>query len=137
MDLTRRQPRLKCWDYRNPGGYFVTICAYRQRPLFGWLDAGRTKLKPLGELAARHWRRLPDHFANLLLDAFVVMPQHLHGLIVLTDSTVGEACLAHLSKRIRRLARCRELVFPGRGKSRPAIKVGQASLTPTVFMPCG
>jgi len=100
-ELTRRHPRLKCWDYRNPGGYFVTICTHQQRPLFARFEAGRICLKPLGKLAARQWRSLPDHYSNLLLDAFVVMPEHIHALMVLVDSKVGEASLAPTSRRAR------------------------------------
>ncbi len=93
-DLTRKHPRLAVWDYRNPGGYFVTICSHQQRQVFGRLRGSRVSLAPLGELIVDRWNGLTAHYSNVLLDSFAVMPDHLHALLVLTDPKVGEASLA-------------------------------------------
>lgn len=81
----RRSIRLKGYDYSSPGAYFITICTHQRQCLFGDIVDGEMRLNPLGQLVNACWQRLPFHFPNLTLDAFVVMPNHIHGILVLTD----------------------------------------------------
>jgi len=78
--------RLSGWDYASPGYYFVTIVT-RQRCLsFGdILNQGEIRLSPLGEIARRFWVEIPSHFANTTLDEFVVMPNHIHGIVIINE----------------------------------------------------
>jgi len=85
----RRSIRLKEYDYSSPGAYFITICTYQRQHLFGDIVDGVMKLNQYGQIIQSCWQRIPIHFANVLLDAWVVMPNHLHGILVLTD-TLGE-----------------------------------------------
>jgi REP element-mobilizing transposase RayT len=79
----RRSIRLPGYDYRHPGGYFVTICTYKREVIFGAVRGGIMIPNPYGEATAERWRAIPRHTARAALDAFVLMPNHLHGIIIL------------------------------------------------------
>lgn len=77
----RRSIRLENYDYAQPGMYFVTLCAQDRKCIFGQIIAGEIHLSPIGHCAVSEWQKLPDRFANTQLDAFVVMPNHVHLII--------------------------------------------------------
>ena len=79
----RRSIRLKGHDYTQPGAYFVTICTRDRECLFGHMVNGEMRLNDAGEIARRCWEGIPDHFPSVELDAFVIMPNHVHGIIVI------------------------------------------------------
>jgi REP element-mobilizing transposase RayT len=83
--------RLPGWDYRAAGWYFVTVCTQDHIPFFGDVVDGDVALSPIGEIVAEEWVRTPEVRPNVVLDEWIVMPNHLHGIIVITDSpdTVG------------------------------------------------
>ncbi|MGQ9928667.1 MAG: transposase, partial [Chloroflexaceae bacterium] len=87
----RRSIRLKGYDYAQAGAYFVTICTQNRECLFGEVVNGEMRLNTYGAAVLGAWQDLPNHYPNVTLDAFVVMPNHVHGIIVLTtdDATVG------------------------------------------------
>jgi REP element-mobilizing transposase RayT len=89
----RRSVRLQGYDYASPGAYFVTICVYQRQCLFGAIMDGEMRLNGLGQMVYACWQRLPSHFPNLVLDAFVVMPNHVHGILVLTKPAGRGAAL--------------------------------------------
>mgnify|MGYP005856786213 CR=1 FL=1 len=82
----RRSIRLEGYDYRWPGAYFITICTKRRVCLFGEVVAGEMHLNEVGRTVEGCWLRIPDHFPGVELDAFVVMPNHVHGILVITGS---------------------------------------------------
>jgi putative transposase len=84
----RRSIRLKNYDYSQAGAYFVTICTRNRVHLFGEVVDGEMRLNDAGRMVAEVWKSLPERFATVMLDAFVVMPNHFHGIIVIVD-TVG------------------------------------------------
>jgi|GEM_PF-583668 len=92
----RRSIRLKEYDYTRQGVYFVTICTYRREHLFGEVVDGKMVLNPFGRVVATYWQRLPRHFPRVQLGAWVVMPNHVHGIIIITDDgdddDGGDAC---------------------------------------------
>ena len=90
----RRSIRLKDYDYSQQGAYFVTICAENRECLFGQIVDTTMRLNESGELIQRIWDELPNRYTNLDLDAFILMPNHLHGIIVLTDNAAVGAGLA-------------------------------------------
>ncbi|MBC7260082.1 MAG: transposase [Chloroflexi bacterium] len=92
----RRAIRLRGWDYRDAGAYFVTICTHGGQPLFGDVADGTMRLNEYGEIVAACWRDLPRHHPHVELDAFVVMPNHVHGIIVIRGDACGrgDACVA-------------------------------------------
>ena len=79
--------RLQGFDYSRPGAYFVTICTYRRECLLGEISNGEMRLSDAGLTAQVIWGELPDHYPYITLDAFVIMPNHVHGIVMLTDST--------------------------------------------------
>ncbi len=80
----RRSPRLQGYDYTQSGAYFVTICTHNRTHLFGQIsDAGEMQLSAAGEIVQQCWVAIPEHFLSIELDAFVVMPNHIHGILVL------------------------------------------------------
>jgi putative transposase len=87
--LVRRLSRLKEYDYSRPGGYFITICTKNRSCLFGVVDNDRVILNQYGEIIQISWLTLPEHYHNVELDVFVIMPNHIHGIIWLTDVGAG------------------------------------------------
>jgi REP element-mobilizing transposase RayT len=75
--------RLAGYDYSLSGAYFVTVCTHGRECLFGEIVADQMRLSPSGESVASVWQALPEHYAHVQLDAFVVMPNHVHGVVVL------------------------------------------------------
>ena len=85
----RHLTRLKEYDYSQPGGYFITICTKNRSCLFGVVDNDRVILNRYGEIIQISWLALPEHYHNVELDVFVIMPNHIHGIIFLTDVGAG------------------------------------------------
>lgn len=81
----RRSIRLRGYDYSQAGAYFVTLVAQNREQLFGQVVKGRMRLNPAGEMVIKYWRKLPEKFAYVTLDAFILMPNHCHFVIVLQD----------------------------------------------------
>ncbi|HLO14385.1 MAG TPA: hypothetical protein VK206_06130 [Anaerolineales bacterium] len=80
----RHSIRLPNYDYSQPGSYYVTIVAWHRESLFGEVVAGEMKLNRFGLVSKGQWERLPKRFPNIELGAFVIMPNHMHGIIVIT-----------------------------------------------------
>ena len=95
----RRSLRLKDYDYAQAGVYFVTICTKDRVCLFGDLVDGEMQLNAAGRVAERYWLDIPVHFPHTELDAFVVMPNHVHGILVIGDAGRGTACRAPTVER--------------------------------------
>jgi len=81
----RKSIRLQGWDYSSPGWYFLTITIKNMKPVFGVVVNGRMVLNAAGQVADRCWREIPEHFPRAVLDEFVVMPNHVHGLLHLVE----------------------------------------------------
>jgi putative transposase len=77
----RRSIRLPGRDYSWPDTYFVTICTTKRKPILGRFENGAMRENVLGRLVRAHWMAIPREFASVELDAFTVMPNHVHGLI--------------------------------------------------------
>lgn len=82
----RKQIRLKEYDYSQPGEYYVTICTKDRVHCFGEVMNEEMNLSMIGEIADRCWKELPGHFLNIELDEFVVMPNHIHGIVLILDN---------------------------------------------------
>jgi putative transposase len=81
----RRSIRLKGYDYRQAGGYFVTMVTQGRAMLFGEVVNGEMILNPAGEMIVRWWLELPNKFPNVNVDIFMPMPNHFHGNIFILD----------------------------------------------------
>lgn len=77
--------RLKDYDYSQPGAYFITICTKNRQYIFGNITDGVMTLNDGGNVVQRCWSEIPVHYPNVSLDAFVVMPDHVHGIIVINE----------------------------------------------------
>jgi REP element-mobilizing transposase RayT len=84
-----RPIRLRGFDYSSPGCYFITICTHDRECVLGDLRTESIVLTPIGEIVRRTWPEIPCHFPNVRLDEYVVMPNHLHGLLLIEDVVVG------------------------------------------------
>ncbi len=80
--------RLKGWDYRNPGYYFVTIVTKGRNHYFGKVAGDDVRLSPIGEIAAQCWSENPQHHQGIELDEWVIMPNHAHEIIVIVETGV-------------------------------------------------
>ena len=81
----RRSIRLRGYDYTSAGAYFITICAHRRECLFGEVVDGAMRLNVYGRVVDACWRAIPDHFPHVMLDVYVIMPNHVHGIIAIVD----------------------------------------------------
>ena len=87
----RRSIRLRGYDYSRAGAYFITICTQNRQCLFGKIASGKMRLNAAGNAIQTIWDELAIRFNNLELDAFVVMPNHIHGIATITRR--GEPCV--------------------------------------------
>jgi len=79
--------RLKNWDYRLSGAYFITICTADREHFFGDIENGEMKLSNLGVIADIFWHEIPARKPNAKLGEYVIMPNHMHGILILDQST--------------------------------------------------
>ena len=82
----RNSLRLKGYDYTRPGGYFVTLRTYKGRPSLSRVDGGKVYLSRAGESAFYYWLKLPDYFDHIRLDQIMIMPNHIHAIIIFLGS---------------------------------------------------
>ena len=107
----RQSIRMKGWDYTSPGYYFVTCNTHGSRALFGTIVNGRMVLSEAGRVAEDCWQAIPRHFPNVGIDEFVVMPNHLHGLVRLPAhvAALGDVMGAYKAAVSRILGKGRQL----------------------------
>ena len=77
--------RLPNYDYTSSGYYFVTICTDDRNYYFGSIENGDMQLSDYGKIAQFCWVEIPNHFKHALLDEYIIMPNHIHGILILTD----------------------------------------------------
>jgi REP element-mobilizing transposase RayT len=82
----RKQIRLKAFDYSQPGAYYITICTHQKKCVFGEIIEEKMILNPIGKIAHFQWGQLVHRFPNITLDQFIVMPNHLHGIIIIHEN---------------------------------------------------
>ena len=87
----RRSIRMKGYDYSRAGAYFITICTHNREWLFGEIADGEMKMNDAGQMVQTVWDEMSIRFDGMELDRFVVMPNHIHGIIVLPRR--GESCI--------------------------------------------
>ena len=75
--------RLQSWDYGSDAAYFITICTYKKVHRFGKIKNGKMELSALGKIAAEHWEEIPERFPYCNLDVYVIMPNHMHGIVII------------------------------------------------------
>lgn len=80
--------RLSNWDYLSAGYYFVTICTQNRICHFGNIVQSSINPSPVGKIAYKYWEEIPKHFDNIDIDQFIIMPNHIHGIIIINEPTV-------------------------------------------------
>ncbi len=85
----RKSIRLKGYDYSQAGMYFITICCQDRKYRFGKIENDKMILNEMGNIAYVEWLKLTERFSNFELDVFQIMPNHMHGIIVLNGTSIG------------------------------------------------
>ena len=81
----KTSPRLKGYDYSQAGAYFVTICSFEKICVFGEIAEEVMRLNSVGDIVHTTWKDIPNHYPHVQLDQFIIMPNHFHGIVFLTD----------------------------------------------------
>ncbi|MBI1837327.1 MAG: transposase [Flavobacteriia bacterium] len=82
--------RLQSWDYSSKGFYFITICTQNREHFFGKIEGGKMVLSEIGKLAEKYWIEIPNQFSFIKLHEFVVMQNHVHGILeIKNDNNMG------------------------------------------------
>jgi REP element-mobilizing transposase RayT len=84
----RKSIRLKEYDYTNPNWYYVTICTNKKNCVFGNVDNGKLVLNKLGKVANEEWLKTNAIRLNIKLDYYIIMPNHIHGIIIIESRGV-------------------------------------------------
>src|SRR5258706_4556210 len=95
----RRSIRLRGYDYTTCGAYFVTTCIHRRECLLGTVLDGEMRLNDYGRAVEECWDAIPQHFAHVELDVSVVMPNHMHGIVVITAQSAVDSPVVSDHKR--------------------------------------
>jgi REP element-mobilizing transposase RayT len=98
-----KSARLEGYDYRNEGLYYVTICTKNRTHFFGKCIDGIMLLNDLGKMAEDCWLAIPTHFPNVSLDEFIIMPNHIHGIVFIDSAPYVETLHATSSIANQRL----------------------------------
>ena len=81
--------RLQTWDYGSNASYFITICTKNREHSFGEIVDNEMHLNEIGKLAEQYWLEIPVHFSFIELGNFVIMPNHVHGILIIDNPVVG------------------------------------------------
>ncbi len=81
--------RLKGWDYGSNGYYFITFCAKDRAHFFGEIEFGKMILNDIGLIAETNWQNIPKQFKYAFLDEFIIMPNHVHGIVIIDKKGGG------------------------------------------------
>ncbi len=87
----RRAIRLRGWDYARPWWYYVTICTHQRACILGTVEQHRIVLSEFGTIVSEEWQRTPTVRPEVELDEYVIMPNHIHGIIILNDPSMEDA----------------------------------------------
>ena len=82
----RKSLRLRNYDYNQAGAYFVTVVVKGRTSIFGEVVGEEVKLNEYGEIVEISWLDLPNHYEHISLDSFIIMPNHIHGIVVISDT---------------------------------------------------
>jgi len=85
--------RLAGYDYTQNGMYFVTICTKEREEFFGMIKDGKMELSDAGRIVEKFWQEIPKHFPTIVLDEYVIMPNHVHGIVEINNDRLNmDAC---------------------------------------------
>ena len=118
--------RLQTWDYRWEGIYFITICTQDKEHSFGEInDDNKMQLSNIGIIADILWHEIPNHSQNVELGAYVIMPNHIHGILILTGNNGNDT--VHAGHDTVKTGHALSLQSPLSSSSSPSKTIGQSS----------
>ncbi|TAL67119.1 MAG: hypothetical protein EPN82_16235 [Bacteroidetes bacterium] len=85
----RKSNRLFDYDYSNEGLYYVTLCTKERIEWFGKINNYKILLDDYGVIVKNFWEDIPKHYNNVLIDEYVIIPNHIHGIIIINKNNVG------------------------------------------------
>lgn len=129
----RQSIRLAGYDYSQPGAYFVTLVTRGRVSMFGTITAGVMSLSEIGLIADEHWRAIPEHFPQVELGAFVIMPNHIHGIIQLIEEEMSQSSYVGATHWV---APTRELKGPKPGSVGTIVGAYKMSVTRAIKSRC-
>jgi putative transposase len=97
----RRSIRLRGYDYAQEGAYFITLCTHERECLFGEIHDSVVNLNPIGEIALHELLQLPEIHPYLELDYFVIMPNHIHAILVIDSKNSAHATIGEIIRRYK------------------------------------
>jgi REP element-mobilizing transposase RayT len=86
MNYERKPHRLTNWDYSSDGIYYITICCFEKHSYLGTVCNNNVDLSEIGAISSGYWVDIPNHFPHVKLDEFIIMPNHIHGILILDKS---------------------------------------------------
>ena len=97
--------RLQNWDYSQNATYFITICTRDREHSFGTITDGKMTRSEIGEIAYNYWNKIPEHFPLVQLSGFVVMPNHIHGILMIKHTDLQHKVATELGVIINQYKR--------------------------------
>ena len=126
----RKTIRLRNYDYSKPGAYFVTMCVLDRTCIFGEIKNNKMHLNEFGEILNSTWNDLPNHIENIVLDEFIIMPNHVHGIIIIQETkepadsgTKNDYTLSEIIRQLKTLSARRI----NQARKTPGISIWQRS----------
>jgi putative transposase len=89
MNKERKHIRLSDWDYSSSGIYFITICCHDRQHFLGRIINNEINYSKIGLIAMQYWLAIPEHFPHVKLDEYIIMPNHIHGILILNNRSAG------------------------------------------------
>ncbi len=108
----RRSTRLRDWDYALPWWYYVTICTHERQCIFGTVVNDEMQLNDIGKIVHEEWTNTPTIRPEIELDEFVVMPNHVHGIVIIGESVGATGSVARKGKQGSSIIRATQRVAP-------------------------
>jgi putative transposase len=112
MRRYRKAIRLKNYNYSEAGGYFITICTYNRKYLFGEILDQEVVVNDTGEVAEQWWLKLGYKFTNVKLDYYVIMPNHIHGIVIISEEKNDVGAIHELPLLRRGRIERRQMLIP-------------------------
>jgi len=91
--------RLQSWNYSWDGYYYITIATKDKQEYFGYVKDGKMVLNMIGKIAEKYWLEIPKHFPFVYLDEFVIMPHHVHGILIIDNDNNNSIFNDNVEKR--------------------------------------
>jgi putative transposase len=125
----RRSIRLKGYNYSQVGGYYVTIVTRGREWVLGEVSGGEIHISPLGQIVDECWRSIPEHFPNVSVDAFVVMPNHVHGIIFIHETEFTRRGTIYRAPTANTISQLEKFGTPRVGSLATIIRTFKAAIT--------